>query len=267
MKQSVEDQVTRQKMETLGTLGGGIVFGKEEAWEKLQGRLEKGNKPFYFRMWPAAAALFIAAVGFTAVYYSLPKSIVAAGKPSMQHTEQVNPNTRPVMAQPLQQRTLRESTINEKKDLSVHLTAGSGSQTSTAPVVQQSQAPGTIIEINDVPAAAPGVSHTPARAVKPEAMRVIFDGDLEREREGHPDRSTVTVPDSPPVATDLHSMPVNYIGDVEQNEIEFRTMLRESPKTLVRNFMTRPVHEEQKLQPNEYTESLKHLKSIFNLQN
>ena len=64
------------KLDGLDTLSGGIVFGKEEAWDKLQARLEK--KPMRvipFRMWLAAAAVLLLMMGTVGFYYYPAKEV------------------------------------------------------------------------------------------------------------------------------------------------------------------------------------------------
>jgi len=65
----MSDKDIREKMESLTPLSGGIVFGKEEAWDKLQARIER--KParrilLSYRM--AAAAALLLFVSLLAMY-------------------------------------------------------------------------------------------------------------------------------------------------------------------------------------------------------
>lgn len=77
-----EDKLIKQKMDELGTLSGGIVFGKEEAWEKLQTRLDKKRaKRIPVRYWLAAAAVLLFMCGVTALY-KLPVKEMASKEPA-----------------------------------------------------------------------------------------------------------------------------------------------------------------------------------------
>ena len=70
MKSTGGDKTMSEKLDGLNTLSGGIVFGKEEAWDKLQARLEK--KPVRIiplRMWLAAAAVLLLMMGSIGFYY------------------------------------------------------------------------------------------------------------------------------------------------------------------------------------------------------
>lgn len=57
MKQN--DVVLKEKLNSLDTLSSGIVFGKEEAWDKLQARMDKPARVITFKFWMAAAAILL----------------------------------------------------------------------------------------------------------------------------------------------------------------------------------------------------------------
>jgi hypothetical protein len=81
-------KVIKEKMEKLDTLSGGIVFGKEEAWERLQGKLDK--KPVRkialgYRIGVAAAAVLLLSVCIIALYNKQEEKIAAA--PSLYQNE------------------------------------------------------------------------------------------------------------------------------------------------------------------------------------
>ncbi len=76
MKYTEGDQITKQKMEALGTLDGGIVFGREEAWEKLQRRLDKKPaKKIVLKWWLAAAAVLLIIIFCAGLLYIPSKQI------------------------------------------------------------------------------------------------------------------------------------------------------------------------------------------------
>ena len=69
MKTNEGDKLVTNKMASLDTLSGGIVFGKEEAWEKLQARMD--GKPAHRIAWKyvlALAAILLVAVCVAPVY-------------------------------------------------------------------------------------------------------------------------------------------------------------------------------------------------------
>jgi hypothetical protein len=53
------DKVLKEKLNSLDTLSSGIVFGKEEAWDKLQARMDKPAKRIALMPWLAAAAVLL----------------------------------------------------------------------------------------------------------------------------------------------------------------------------------------------------------------
>ena len=69
-----------EKLDGLDTLGGGIVFGKEEAWDKLQARLErKPVRVMPIRIWLAAAAVLLLMMGTVGFYYHSTKEVAQTG--------------------------------------------------------------------------------------------------------------------------------------------------------------------------------------------
>ncbi len=84
----MSDKEVKEKLESLNPLSGGIVFGKEEAWDKLQARMDK--KParkiaFSYRL--AAAAVLLLCVSVIG-YYFYPEKQIASSQP-------LNPITTP----------------------------------------------------------------------------------------------------------------------------------------------------------------------------
>lgn len=81
MKKVTGDQLTREKIESLDTLSGGIVFGKEEAWTKLQARMDK--KPARkapLQYWLAAAAVLLVMISAGAVYFYPQREVTKSKK-------------------------------------------------------------------------------------------------------------------------------------------------------------------------------------------
>ena len=76
MKSTGADKTMSERLDGLSTLSGGIVFGKEEAWDKLQARLEK--KPVRIiplRIWLAAAAVLLLMMGTIGFYFYPTKEV------------------------------------------------------------------------------------------------------------------------------------------------------------------------------------------------
>ncbi len=78
------DKQVREKMEGLDPLTGGVVFGKEEAWARLQGRME--TKParrllLWQRLAAAAVLLLFVSIG---LWYYRPAKEIAVNQPTAQ---------------------------------------------------------------------------------------------------------------------------------------------------------------------------------------
>jgi len=77
MKKNEGDKIVQEKIGSLSPLSGGIVFGKEEAWEKLQARMErKPARRMPLKYWLAAAAVLLLFVSVITVYNYPAKEIV-----------------------------------------------------------------------------------------------------------------------------------------------------------------------------------------------
>jgi|GEM_PF-1992779 len=84
-----EDLLLREKIESVGTLQGGIVYGKEEAWEKLQARMDK--KPVRVLPWRtilAAAAIPLLVTGI--ILYRFMQPATVTNNEYTQHTQPAN---------------------------------------------------------------------------------------------------------------------------------------------------------------------------------
>ncbi len=64
------EKILKDKIDSLGTLSGGIVFGKEEAWDKLQTRMDAPAKRVALLPWFSAAAVLLVLITIFAVYNS-----------------------------------------------------------------------------------------------------------------------------------------------------------------------------------------------------
>jgi hypothetical protein len=78
----MKDKEVQDKMEGLDALAGGIVYGKEEAWDKLQARLEQkpAKKIALVYRWLAAAAVLLLCLGIIGMYY-YPEQQIAVYQP------------------------------------------------------------------------------------------------------------------------------------------------------------------------------------------
>lgn len=67
------DKVLKEKLNSLDTLSTGIVFGKEEAWDKLQARMDRPAKRIVLKPWLAAAAVLLLLATVITAYYNAPE--------------------------------------------------------------------------------------------------------------------------------------------------------------------------------------------------
>jgi len=78
----MKDKEVKEKLESLDPLSGGIVFGKEEAWDKLQARMDKPAAKkvvLWYRISAAAALLLcISVIGY---YFYTPEKQVVINQP------------------------------------------------------------------------------------------------------------------------------------------------------------------------------------------
>ncbi len=94
------DNVLKEKLNSLDTLSSGIVFGKEEAWDKLQARMDKPAKVISFKYWMAAAAILLLLVTiFFAFNNNTPTNEVVKNN-TPQHTVPANNTATPHAEQP-----------------------------------------------------------------------------------------------------------------------------------------------------------------------
>lgn len=91
-----EQELLKKVGELNNTLEAGFVFGKEEAWERLQTRMEQKKKPIYLRLpvrLAAAAAVLLLIAGAT--LWNLPQGDNATAVVSA-------PSTAPIATEPIE---------------------------------------------------------------------------------------------------------------------------------------------------------------------
>lgn len=84
MNNNTADDKIRISLEGLDTLKAGIVYGRDDAWDKLQARMEQQPRKkiaLYYKVAAAAAAMLILAVG-TCVWLLQPRQ---SGTPGISH--------------------------------------------------------------------------------------------------------------------------------------------------------------------------------------
>lgn len=125
----------KDKLGSLDTLSAGIVFGKEEAWDKLQARMDAKPKRIPMAYWMAAAAMLLLFVSIMVIYTSPDKQVVTS---SNNNNEPIKQNK--TVAQPAFTATQQQPTTSEEPTTTiVHNAAKSLTNTTTnvAPAPQQ----------------------------------------------------------------------------------------------------------------------------------
>jgi len=207
----MKDNEVKEKLESLSPLAGGVVFGKEEAWEKLQARLEKkpARKIPLLRLSAAAILLLGVSIGTyrllqkpeTEQTVALPNTVV----PLQRATEQTVA-TKPEPQVPLNvtPETLRIiNTINPKK------------KEELVPVIQKNDVePGPTTVPIITPAPQPVVvNETVKQTVPINKMRVVHINEAGKPEE---EAETTYVYNGP--SLDIAKMKVVSLNDVQREE-------------------------------------------------
>ena len=146
MNKNAEDQLTRQKMDGLGTLDGGIVFGKEEAWERLQERMDTiPVRKMPVKVWWAAAAIMLIIIFGAGIFYAPQTPInsitlTSDRKPKKVEESKISNapikvNTTPVPGERVKARDVKRVLVYNKPSIS---NKGKNESASVHPAPQQS---------------------------------------------------------------------------------------------------------------------------------
>lgn len=257
----MNDNEIRARLESLDTLHSGVVYGKEEAWEKLQGRLDaKPARRISLKYGLAAAAVLLLAVLVTGVFYRPAKEITVK-----QQNDTTVPNKAAIMTTmpSITQQTVTESQpkpiINIRKHSQRH-----PQKTEIVKHVPQEQLPAPLaanspLKENAVLPAKEEPVAVPAPIVTKQPMKVVHINDLER---GVTERTTALAGSAPDI--DIKKLPVVHIRDVEKEAIEINKLLKEKRLT-IHSFIKLEDNNDQ--QAEEYYKIQNPLKNIFASQN
>ena len=219
MKDNRADMKVAEKISKLDTLGAGIVYGKEEAWDKLQARMDKKPTrlvPLRYRA--AAAAMLLLFVGIVA-WYRTPEKEVAVRSNEIIKT--------PVAAQPpiapLQQQTQtpeKEITIRMKHAAPVRSNNARKEDISKITIIQpapaaQEQQNAAVVAVVNIPA--------PVTPVNP--MKVIHINDLENG--GYKSLPAA----GSPQGIALNKLPVVHINELEREAVEVKEIMKNNRMT------------------------------------
>jgi len=255
MKQ--EDKEIKQKIEALNTLSGGIVFGKEEAWDKLQTRLNKKPvKKIPVIYWLAAAVLLLMC-GILALYNQPAKEVAKKELIIREEIKTAPPIQEPaptqvenVILQNIQPQ-IKEKHKRAMTDVPAEVTD-----------VQQVQSILTALEkqTTDITVVT-GV--TPPLAVK-KPMKVVSIYDLENKNNQQNVATSLIDNTSPGV--DLNKIRVVHINEVEREVNEFIRIRKESGFAQHYPLFRHPTDEDYQNR-HEYHPQYNLLKNMFNPQN
>jgi hypothetical protein len=172
MKTNDNDFTIRQKLDGLDTLDGGIVFGREEAWEKLQGRMDK--KParkigLYYGLAAAVLILF----GCVLFLLRAPQPQLAHSHKAIQAIDTIPATEHASKPEPIAANTAggsKSGTRTSKRNIAMSI--------AVAPtVIVELPAPAPIPEVTNDPS--PVVANS-TPAVRP-AMRTVHINDLDND--------------------------------------------------------------------------------------
>ena len=231
MNNEIADKRIKEKVESVDTLEGGIVFGKEEAWEKLQARMEAKPTPKLVPFYRLAAAAVLLLIVCIAVLYRAPEvnSIVHDNKPITAPETTTIKTTPEITTSPLTQPATKQksSTLVANKDVATQLL--------TPPVVPQP----IILQVADTMMPEPALVVVQPVAPKPE-MRVVHINETDQPAEA-PAKVSETTTYNPPSFV-IFSNKVVHINEVINEEREERQYHRNSRVSVGITFMHPPLH-------------------------
>ncbi len=213
----------REKMNKLDTLSGGVVFGKEEAWEKLQARIEAKPKKIALGFRLAVAAALLLVIIISGLYnYTRDEANAVSAAPLTELIQQSNDSSRELPQQIAVTATPRQ----EHKIVIVNKTTKS--YETIEPVIPPQQ-PVAIVE---KPVALTENIPAPATPVAKE-MKVVHINDIANTTKGN---TPAVVLNGTPV--DINRLPVTHINDVVW-EVEYVNEVRRGTKIVFRqnNFL------------------------------
>ncbi len=261
MSNNKNDTQLRDKLSSLDTLSGGFVYGKEEAWDKLQQRMErKPARRIVLKYGLAAAAVLLLTVPSLVIYFSgnthlenktaakipAPRPILLTDQPAHQQLV-AQPETMPLYT------SAKSSTASTKKSTLEH------TQTKSIPATDiYEHAPEPVV-------ATRFVVQTPPPPAAPPPMRVVHINELESSSP----QATHQIVSIENETIDFKKMPVLYIDDVIKNEYEIKSLLKENRMSFGRNLFSRRVlgYDNTAVETSDAPPGRNLLKNLFNTQN
>lgn len=257
-----EEKVLRGKMDRLDTLAGGIVYGKEEAWDKLQARMDrKPARKVMLRYWVAAAAVLLLMVTIM-VGYNRQKTEVATiiktekDKPVAVKSIAAAPHAVEVPQQP--------KAMVENQELQVKITSKRYYKKPLKDVVTKL----TVVVEPETPGN-PNITATELLTLRPNlppiarTIKVVHINDLEH---GGAEQNNTTVATNAPVYV-MSKLPVVHINEVEREAQDVKQILRENRMTYRHIPFLKSAYDEYMLVADDNSEPINFFKIKFATQN
>lgn len=214
------DNAIKDKLNSLDTLDGGIVFGKEDAWRKLHSRLDaapaRNKKPLY---WLAAAAA-LALLLLVAKLYNQPAPQMTSATPVAAPM--------PLMPVPAQPAVVAESTQPVAKTKIINKQNSRYSERRIAPPLIVPTPTEQIVDIAVVPT--PTLAPAPTAPPKPRPMRIVHLSELDKDitpttAENEPEQPNTAL-------AEIMKLPPVHINDLLHEETYLQELRRENRLTV-----------------------------------
>jgi len=264
MKNNLDCNIIREKLGSLDPLSVGVVFGKEQAWDKLQARLDK--KPSltpHGHRWAAVAAMLLLTVSVVGYFdCSNHSNHLAKANPRFD-----KPNVS-INAARLLYRSAVPSPVTPQirpKCTSADRSGRRGTSKSKISKKEQTFFASDIIPGRGVGARLPDSQVTvvvrlnsPAPATFP--MQVIHVNELGNRPENNFVRAIASVADQ---SIDTRNLKVLHNNELNQQQFDIKELLRFNNRTLVHTLFSRPAAHDLNYYSDDDIQPGRILKSFF----
>ena len=213
------DKVIQEKLGAIDTLGGGIVYGKEEAWEKLQVRMDrKPAKIVALKYAAVAAAVLLLMVYVTGMYYYPAKQL--PGTLAHKEINTTPPNTLTIAPNAASSEPAKPATVDDVKVKSTKTHTGHTVQHEDVPAVITGEKPEELAtNLNITDPVMPAVPAQPNRKL----MRVVHINELGSDVQRTPAAITEHT-----AGVDVRLLPIVQMNDVLHDEYEVEQLRKEN---------------------------------------
>lgn len=222
MSSSMEEQV-KQKLDGLEALDAGIVYGKEDAWDKLQQRMDEPARVIPLITWKAAAVAAMALLICVAGYWYM--NTGSEVKNDVVHT---TPVAAPAAQEPANTTSSAAPVISEIPTVVVSTIPPAhniNKKTSSTP--PKPEAPEEPIVAKEY-AKAPEAERAEKVPEKPQPMRVVHINELNKQEQSQP----IAIKETPPFPHVQFKMKVVHINELYA-PLRQEDYLREAEKNTV----------------------------------